>query len=156
MHLVFVLLCGATIPRIKPVTSLQARMATLTWLNDNTISDERQKEIRMSERMYRVPSSESIGCVSVQSDHVIQAVALLEVVNSHILVWNVESGDMTSATLLIAAIRRDPKHTFVLTPTLHDRWRIAFSFFTDPSSPLPPGAPPRSPPPFRPSPPQRP
>ena len=157
MHsLLAVATISMAIPRILPITLVEARMATLQWMEDVRISDERHEEIRLSERMYRVTSTgDTIGCISLQYDGVIRAVALLEQINTEILVWNIEGGDVESATLLIRAIRRDPKHSFVLSHALRPRWRVAFSFFIAPSS-RPPEGPPPPPLPPPPLPPPRP
>jgi len=76
--------------------------------------------------MYDVKNSDNLGSIGIVIENEIVAVALLEKMSGRVCVWNIESNDYSSGSLLVKALT---KKKIIFMFTLHERWKIAKNFY---------------------------
>lgn len=120
-------------PRIVMIPIPHAKAEINKWsdeanANDDTISSE---IFISSLRMYNFNNYDNMGCVSVIEGKKIKAIALTELINNNLYIWEVTCRDDYSGTLLIKYFSKILKSKFKIHTYASDRWNIAQSYYLD-------------------------
>lgn len=103
---------------IVPITVLMAELLCRSWGYDSHV--------------YNMTPPRNVACIARLNRDCedIRAIALLERIDQHVIVWDVTCNDYESGTRLVRAIQRQPSGIVTLGHTVHPCWKIAYQFYT--------------------------
>lgn len=116
------LIAYLSFPRLVPLNIKQSRDILISW---NSVRND--LTLRQSIKMYDVKDSVNLGSIGIVIENEVVAVALLEKMIGRVCVWNIESNDNSSGSLLVKALT---KNKIIFMFTVHERWKIAKNFYS--------------------------
>lgn len=122
-------------PRIMAVPLLHARLEMRRMMTTGHAAAAAvvdAAEVEMVQRLYETKDEDQLGALALVQDRLIHAIVLIENVDGVVHVLSVQCDDFGSGTILISAMHKaSHRKAFVFDGTVHDRWRIAFSYFLE-------------------------
>jgi hypothetical protein len=124
-----ILVFASTMPRIQAISLPHASRVVKQWFHTAQANDDMQRTNSLSSslRMYNVPPSATLGCVAVHTNKICAVCLIEKAEDNEITLWNVESDDYSSGSLLVRALVMNANIT--LGNHLDDRWKIAKRYF---------------------------
>ena len=112
----FFIFAGASTIRVTPISVKQATIVSSRW---------RIPGRQIGESV----DSANVGCIAYLSDDTPHAIALLEIVENQIILWDIACDDFESGSKLIASICAQNRTKMYFSRALHPRWLIARDYF---------------------------
>ena len=127
----FIWICLLTF-NVRPLTLKTGKAVIQTWGLQAFANDdiERSNHLKTVEKHYNIAPTPNLGCVCVTNNDHITSIALIEkITNNTISVWNIETNDMISGTLLVRGFIHSNNVTLMFD--VDPRWHIAASYFRE-------------------------
>lgn len=127
---VLVAFLATTSPKILPLPVMHGKIMVNTWVKENRDCHalKRSKQVYDGfKRKYERPDS-NMRCIAVLNQDRIGAIALMEKVESTIVLWDLSINDETSGSTLMKVVCTTTP-SLKIASTVNDRWKIASLYF---------------------------
>ena len=118
-------------PRIIPLPFQTAKKTLNKWTYEAYANDDIETAtiFKNSLKNYDFDSYSKFGCIGIKNENSLNAIILMERINSNICIWDVSCKDYSSGSLLVKALVKTSEPKILMMNTVNDRWKIALLYY---------------------------